>query len=97
MRATISTANGTMKINGITPRAIAMMAALGKAGRPLAVKEIIDGMTELGVIPLSQNEHSEVSNICQRLLDIGAMYHPQIPGGNWQYCLGKEIDIKIEV
>ena len=97
MRAIIATANGQMKINGITPRAIAMMAALGKAGKPLAVKGIIDGMTELGVIPLSQNEHSEVSNICQRLLDIGAIYHPQIPGGKWLYCLGKDINVKVEV
>ena len=81
--------NGSNKVkfNGTTVRAIAIMGALAKATGPLRVDDIIEGMMDFGVLPMATDGRSEISNTLQKLLEAGAVHHPEIHAGKRLYCL----------
>jgi len=95
MRAIVTTPKTQIKLNGITCRAIAVLGVLGKSKTPQRVPQIIDGMTEFGVLPTSKDETTEVSGILSRLLKAGAVYHPQIQAGSRLYCLSPGVTISV--
>lgn len=52
---------------------------------------------EAAAVPRNNNWKIEISQILQRLMKIGAVYHPDIPDAPTRhYCLAKGVQVKVE-
>ena len=97
MKMIVTGPNGSVKFNGSTPRVLAIMHAIRKAGRPLRVKDILEKTHEVGVLMKGNNEKNEASNILQKLMSTGYVYHPDVTAGKVKYALRDEICATVEV
>lgn len=69
------------------PFALAILQVLRAKGKDqgLTVEEIIEQLTEIGVIQPSRNEKNSTSNLLQKLINAGAVTHPPTAGGTHRY------------
>ena len=69
------------------PFALAILQVLRAEGegRGLTVEEIIEQLTDIGVIQPSRNEKNSTSNLLQKLINAGAVTHPPTTGGSHRY------------
>jgi hypothetical protein len=76
-------------LNSQAPFALAVMQVLHTAHRQngLTVDEIIDKLSDVGVIQPGRNEKGSTSNLLQKLIHFGALTHPAMAGGSRRYIL----------
>ena len=79
-------------LNGQAPHAIGIVQCLaGLAGQDaregLTARQLTDRLAEYGLLQPGANEHNSLANLLQRLLQIGVVDHPAVPGGTWRYTL----------